>query len=349
MQHQEKRITRVRYNRHGQPRYRSTAQKLAFYLAGGGRMLVPACWYRARLANKLAARATQSGPICNMIDERLNYYCNVDGFSVSEEAITAAQLGVTKNSIYAIDAQKHLRYFPPAMRFDYLFGDITQLFATPTLVKSRPVMTVADTTRHNSVLLKLDTLRHYYFVQDTLKFAEKNNRAAWRGTVMGAWNHRHHFLEQFHRHPLCNIGQSNYHRAGPPPAWYKPPMSIAEQLTYKYIIAIEGNDVATNLKWILSSNSLAMMARPRYETWFMEGQLIADKHYVLLQDDYADLPEKIAFYEKHPTQAEAIIRHANAHAQIFQNYWLENLLSLLVLQRYFVQSGQGVGGGWFLV
>ena len=47
-----------------------------------------------------------------------------------------------------------------------------------------------------------------------------------------------------------------------------------DNLNYKFILAIEGYDVATNLKWIMSSNSLAVMPRPTYATWFMEGTLI---------------------------------------------------------------------------
>lgn len=56
--------------------------------------------------------------------------------------------------------------------------------------------------------------------------------------------------------------------------------TIREHLDYKFIMAIEGNDVASNLKWVMSSNSLAVMPRPTCETWFMEGTLIPDYHYI---------------------------------------------------------------------
>lgn len=65
--------------------------------------------------------------------------------------------------------------------------------------------------------------------------------------------------------------------------------TIREHLDYKFIIALEGNDVASNLKWVMSSNSLAVMTRPTCETWFMEGQLIPDYHYVEVKEDFLTL------------------------------------------------------------
>jgi len=72
-------------------------------------------------------------------------------------------------------------------------------------------------------------------------------------------------------------------------------MTIDEQLEYKFILSLEGNDVATNLKWIMSSNSLAFMPRPKYETWFMEGNLVPNHHYILIKDDYSDLEERLKY------------------------------------------------------
>ncbi len=50
-----------------------------------------------------------------------------------------------------------------------------------------------------------------------------------------------------------------------------PFMSIDEQLGHKFIMCIRGNDVATNLKWVMSSSSIAVMPRPDVESWYMEG------------------------------------------------------------------------------
>src|SRR5690606_29582030 len=95
------------------------------------------------------------------------------------------------------------------------------------------------------------------------------------------------------------------------PHWLTEKLSIDAHLDYKFILALEGNDVATNLKWVMSSNSLAVMPIPKFETWFMESTLIPDFHYVCIKDDYSDLEEKLKHYIQHPNEALKII--ANAH------------------------------------
>ena len=49
----------------------------------------------------------------------------------------------------------------------------------------------------------------------------------------------------------------------------------------------------------------------RNETWFMEGKLIPDFHYVLLADDLSDVGAKVSHYLSHPHEARAIIANAN--------------------------------------
>ena len=116
--------------------------------------------------------------------------------------------------------------------------------------------------------------------------------------------------------------------------------TIREHLDYKFIIALEGNDVASNLKWVMSSNSLAVMTRPTCETWFMEGTLKPDYHYVEVKEDFSDFEEKLRYYMAHPEKAEEIIRHAHEYVQQFRNKEREELLQLMVMQRYFETSGQ---------
>lgn len=116
--------------------------------------------------------------------------------------------------------------------------------------------------------------------------------------------------------------------------WACRKMSLYEHLDYKFILALEGNDVASNLKWVMSSNSLAVMPRPRFETWFMEGRLRPGYHYVEIADDFADLEEKMDYYIGHPEEAEAIVRHAHEWVNQFRDGERERLVSLLVLEKY---------------
>jgi len=140
-------------------------------------------------------------------------------------------------------------------------------------------------------------------------------------------------LQQYHDHPQCDVGCVHKQSIGQP--YHRSFMSVGQQLQYKYILSIEGNDVATNLKWILASRSLCFMTTPVYETWLLEGLLRPEVHYVHLQPDYSDFEEKLAFYQQHPDAAERIIRNANAYMQPFFNSRQELITSLLVMQKYF--------------
>lgn len=122
--------------------------------------------------------------------------------------------------------------------------------------------------------------------------------------------------------------------------WGGRKIDLDEHLKYKFIMALEGNDVASNLKWVMSSNSLAVMPKPTCETWFMEGTLIPNYHYVEIAEDLSDLVERVTYYLEHPEEAEAIIRHANEYVQQFWDNEREDLISLGVLQRYFMQTQQ---------
>jgi hypothetical protein len=98
--------------------------------------------------------------------------------------------------------------------------------------------------------------------------------------------------------------------------------------------------VASNLKWAMSSNSLVFMTKPKYETWFMEGTLLPNYHYVLLEDDYSDLEEKINFYSKNSAEALKIIENAHDYIKQFKNTKREKIISLLVIKKYFELSNQ---------
>ena len=112
-------------------------------------------------------------------------------------------------------------------------------------------------------------------------------------------------------------------------------MSIRKQLEYKFVFCIEGNDVATNIKWAMSSNSLVFSCKMKYETWFMEGRLQPDYHFVLIKDDLSDIEEKILYYSKHTDEALKIIKNANDWVKQFMNKEIEDMISFLVIQKYF--------------
>jgi hypothetical protein len=90
----------------------------------------------------------------------------------------------------------------------------------------------------------------------------------------------------------------------------------------------------------MSSNSIAVMPKPKYETWFMEGTLIPDYHYIFIKDDYSNLEEKITFYINNEDECEKIIKNAHEFVSQFKDKKKEDLISLLVLEKYFKKTHQ---------
>ncbi len=120
----------------------------------------------------------------------------------------------------------------------------------------------------------------------------------------------------------------------------KGPLTHEEQKRFKFFLSLEGNEVATNLKWGMASNMLVMSPALRFETWYMEGLLVPNKHFVLLEDDFSDLEEKVAYYTEHPEAAEEIIANAHEWWRHFSDPLKERMISARVLEKYFELSGQ---------
>lgn len=236
--------------------------------------------------------------------------------------------GQYANRTYFFDTFEYTRFFEPELRMATFFGDTTTAPAVPSIMKSRPI----GGDNANCVVLNLDKIRHFNFVKDSKPFAEKKDMMIGRSYVR--LPKRRLFMEKWFGHRLCDLGQVNTNCVTDP-EWVKPKITIRKHLDYKFILCLEGNDVATNLKWVMSSNSLPVMPRPQYETWFMEGTLQPDYHYVSIADDYSDVEERLEHYMSHPDEAELIIRHNHDYVSQFQDKEREDVIALLVLEKYF--------------
>ncbi|MGM8228115.1 glycosyl transferase family 90 [Cellvibrio sp. ARAG 10.3] len=312
--------------------------KFRYYLRGGLNYLVhPKVWQR-RLDEILRSFDQLSPAEQQAIMQRVNYYNKLQSpFVLPEKLNFENQLySGKKSAAYTLDFKSLIRYFPKDISYSYLFGDIVDVPDVPTFLKSRPIC--ADQSNQNSVLLKLNKIRHYYVVKDKIKFEDKIPKLVWRGKSNRP--ERVKLLEEYFDNPVCDFGDT--HHKNKRTIYERPFLTIPQQLEYRYILSIEGNDVATNLKWIMASNSLCFMRRPRFETWFMEGALIPDLHYVLLKDDHSDLEEKVNFYNEHPEEAQQIVANANDYMKKFFNEGTELLISLLVMDKYFRLSKESL-------
>lgn len=300
--------------------------KLLYYAQSYGRYLFPAKpaeQLLIELSKKISPEQKASA------EKRVDYYNKV------KKEIPSLEISTTIHSLrhpktpktYYFDTYEHARHFERSLPLSYVFGDVVHVPEFPSIVKSRPV----GENNQNSVLLNLDQARHFIWIKNDKDFLKKKDILIGRCAVYQ--EHRYRFFEKYFGNPLCDLAQVN--TKGGNTDWYQPKISLQAHLEAKFILSLEGNDVATNLKWIMSSNSIAVMPKPKYETWFMEGSLIGGEHYIEIKDDYSDLEEQLQYYIQNPDECLQILENAHKHCEQFYHATIEKFCSLKVLERYF--------------
>lgn len=236
------------------------------------------------------------------------------------------------HSRYAFDAERILRHFPADAQVAFFAGDNYVNPPFPTLVKGRRL----DSGMENGVILKLDSIRHYLDPHDPIPFAEKIPKLFFRGDIAGK-PHRIRFMEQWHDNPLFDIGDTSRRTEE---RWQKPFAGIGYQMKYRFILALEGNDVASALQWIMASNCVPVMTRPTVETWLLHSEMKPGVHYIEIADDYSDVADKLEYYISHPEEAEAISRASRQYVRRFRDRHRELLISLMVVEKYLALASQ---------
>ena len=214
------------------------------------------------------------------------------------------------------------------------FGDINVKMNRYCFTKSRPI----DLTNNFNILLNLNTQRHWEGLEDVnnfdIPFDKKNNKIIWRGNTTG--NKRVKFVEKYQNHQnqnidikfsnLCqNVINNNYILSK---------LSIKEQLQSKFLISIEGNDVATNLKWLLYSNSVVLMSRPIISSWIMEDTLISGTHYIEINSDYSDLEEKYNWCLNNLEECKKIAKNGKKYIEQFLDKENEEKITNKIIEIY---------------
>ena len=223
-------------------------------------------------------------------------------------------------------------------------------FDAPTLVKSRLISNIPN----YSILYKMNTRRHFNDIETVKKkdipFLKKKNKLIWRGATTGYGFGNFIPERSTSREVLvkkyCNeesisknmdIGLSKLCQNGKKEEYKKyirPTKTIQELLEYKYILSVEGNDIATNLKWILYSNSVLFMPNPSIESWIMETHLIPYIHYIPVEDDFSDLEEKMKWCDHNEEECLDIIKNSREYIEIFLDEQNEDLIMKKVIEQY---------------
>ena len=320
----------------------SRRRKLLYYL-----YYTPLVYFFPSIISRMRLKSILNNSVQEKyIESRVGYYFKkTSNFKVSNKGKNSSELFwnqffKNKQNSHFIDFYMLLQFFNKKNKVDFIYSvkdyicsDIAKENPPyPTFVKSRPI----GSDNQNSILLKLNQVKLFHFINDTKKFEHKKNQAVWRGDIRNN-SIREYFVKNFYTTPLFDIGQTSPRKDVP---WMKSFMSINDQLNYKFIFCLEGKCISTNLYWAMSSNSVCVMPKPKYESWFMEGKLEHGVHYIQVKDDFSDAEEKIKFYMNKNDKCLEIIDNANKFVRQFKDLKQERLIQLLILKQYFRSTGQ---------
>ncbi len=311
-------------------KYYRAGKQLAsvYYLKGYLFRLIP---HRVlALYRKWLLKGWEKRPDADYLRWRRDVYCQLtEPFEIPGEYRATVGL-VTPyyfHSRYAIDAWRWLRCWPSKTRLSFKDGDVRKNPPSPTLIKARRL---DDSAPENAVVLNLDSARHFMRPKDSVPFRNKKPQLLFRGDIYDKPD-RIRFFEQWADHPLFDLGDTNRSH---PSKWSTPFISVAEHFEYQFILALEGYDMSSALQWIMASNCVPVMPRPRVEGWLMHSQLQPGVHYIEIAPDFSDVGKKIQYYTEHPEEAERISQESKKWAQQFYDRRREYLISLLVIDKY---------------
>lgn len=160
---------------------------------------------------------------------------------------------------------------------------------------------------------------------------DKIEKLVWRGASNSLVKKhgkasRLELVEKYYNHPDCDIGFSRMtqkHELSDEElkkkGYIKEVLNFREQLRYKYLIYMEGNDFGSSEAWMHTSNSV-VFTHPNTVESIANFGLKPWVHYVPIKEDLSDLPEKIDWCRKNDVEAKRIVTNsANFTLRLFNS------------------------------
>lgn len=167
---------------------------------------------------------------------------------------------------------------------------------------------------------RLYDVRQLRYVQQwDIPFDQKINQLVWRGATTGRTTNVGNRFDCVTRwfsdtSGLLDIGFSDVKQDKTEYAPYvKGKLGEREQLRYKYILSLQGNDVASGIGWQLLSNSVVFSPPFMFEGWLLESRLDPYVHFVPVKADFSDVLEQVQWAEAHQDECHEINRAAKKY------------------------------------
>ncbi|KAG7356122.1 glycosyl transferase family 90 protein [Nitzschia inconspicua] len=253
---------------------------------------------------------------------------------------TLLQFGDNKQSHVHGDVMvPHIKKFRSAVNQS---EDLDAVTKDGCLKKTRPTLDTAHgNERFQPLVWKLATDRHYRHLYEVYRadtvWSKKMNMAVFRGQLTGSregydktlsdeencYNLKRCRLVYNHANSTL-IDASLTSTRGRLPDILNGVTLVGDKvrlnylLQFKGIIMIEGNDVASGLKWALLSQSVVLMPPPKHTSWAMEELLQPWVHYIPLDDFATNVEERMQWIVDHDEEARRISERASL--------WMEDLI-----------------------
>jgi len=248
------------------------------------------------------------------------------------------QFGDLKHShVYQLISLPHFKKFRIAASPEEL-ERVTTITANKNECYDRPRDLLKEDSVLQPIIWKLATRRHYGLVPQVIvkdrPWDQKKDMAVFRGQLTGS---RDGFDK--HRSPVENClnlrrcrlvynhANSTLVNARLTDTRGRLPdvlngvtlttssVTMRHLLRYKGIVMLEGNDVASGLKWALLSDSVVLMPLPKHTSWVMEELLQPWVHYVPLNEEATDVERKMQWILDHQDVARRIAAAATLWMQ----------------------------------
>ena len=171
---------------------------------------------------------------------------------------------------------------------------------------------------HKSVIYNFRTLRLtlpcYEAINSDIPWNRKSDNVIWRGATTGQ-EQRVNLVKKYY--DKYDIGFASVKQKPDLADFKKESVSIRDQLRFKFIISLEGNDVASNLRWVLSSNSIPIMKKPYWQSWIMEERLEPNVHYLELNEDLSNLEELLSWARDNDKLCQEIAQNGRDYMSQF--------------------------------
>lgn len=193
----------------------------------------------------------------------------------------------------------------------------------------------AETGDH--IIWPLASHRFHYLIglDDKLTWEEKKHELIFRGVTTGPLvpsitstgrikTSRFEIINKWHDKPWANLGFNRIIDSTKlRPQWnqlkdailnlVKPYLSVPSMLDDRFILCIEGEDIATSFGWALASNSVPIHPYPFvFEVWYFQG-LKPWIHFIPCEPDGSDIGELMSWASKNDSKCKEIATAGREH------------------------------------